>query len=88
MVGVLVAETDAELEERVRDQLATFGEADGASGEAWLAERRGRWILGTPDEAWERIRDLEAAGAQRIMLQDFLPRDLDMIGLLGRIAAG
>jgi hypothetical protein len=27
-------------------------------------------------------------GAQRIMLQDFLPRDLDMIGLLGRIAAG
>ena len=55
---------------------------------AWLSSRTGRWILGTPDQAWEHIRALEAAGAQRIMLQDFLPRDLNMIGLLGRIAAG
>ena len=44
--------------------------------------------MGTPDEAHEQIRRLEEAGTQRIMLQDFLPRDLDMIGLLGRIAAG
>jgi hypothetical protein len=44
--------------------------------------------MGTPEQAWEHIRALESAGAQRIMLQDFLPRDLDMIHLLGRIAAG
>ncbi len=88
MVGVLVAETAAELEERARAHLEVFGSTGGADGEAWLAERRGRWILGTPDEAHEQIRGLEAAGAERIMLQDFLPRDLDMIGLLGRIAAG
>jgi F420-dependent oxidoreductase-like protein len=88
MIGVLVAETAADLEARVRDQLAMFGSDDPDSGEAWLAERRGRWIIGTPDEAWEQIRAVEAAGAQRIMLQDFLPRDLEMIGLLGRIASG
>jgi F420-dependent oxidoreductase-like protein len=88
MIGVLVAETAADLEARLRDQLAMFGSDDPDGGEAWLAERRGRWIIGTPDEAWEQIRAVEAAGAQRIMLQDFLPRDLEMIGLLGRIASG
>jgi alkanesulfonate monooxygenase SsuD/methylene tetrahydromethanopterin reductase-like flavin-dependent oxidoreductase (luciferase family) len=44
--------------------------------------------MGTPEQAWERIRALEAAGAERIMLQDFLPRDLEMIELIGRIATG
>ena len=86
MIGTLVAETESELEERVRDQLRMLGSDDRA--ERWLAERTGRWIIGTPDQAWEHIRALEAAGAQRIMLQDFLPRDLDMIALLGRISAG
>jgi alkanesulfonate monooxygenase SsuD/methylene tetrahydromethanopterin reductase-like flavin-dependent oxidoreductase (luciferase family) len=56
--------------------------------DAWLAERRNRWVMGTPEQAWERIRALEAAGAERIMLQDFLPRDLEMIELIGRIATG
>lgn len=85
MVGVLVAETEAELEDRVREQLATTG--GQADAQAWLDERRGRWIMGTPDEAWDRVRALEEAGVQRIMLQDFLPRDLDMVRLIGRIFA-
>ena len=41
-----------------------------------------------PTRHWERIEAFAAAGAQRIMLQDFLPRDLEMVALLGRIAAG
>jgi F420-dependent oxidoreductase-like protein len=86
MVGVLVAETQGELRDRVRQQTAMFGAA--ADADAWLAERRERWILGTPDQAHHAIATLEAAGAERIMLQDFLPRDLEMVALLGRIAAG
>jgi F420-dependent oxidoreductase-like protein len=86
MVGVLVAETQGELRDRVRQQTAMFGAA--ADADDWLAERRERWIVGTPDEAHQAIATLEAAGAERIMLQDFLPRDLDMVALLGRIAAG
>jgi F420-dependent oxidoreductase-like protein len=84
MVGVLVAETAAELADRVKALIVTTGATEA---EAWLAERRGRWIMGTPDEAWERVRSLEDAGVQRIMLQDFLPRDLDMVALMGKVFA-
>jgi F420-dependent oxidoreductase-like protein len=85
MVGVLVAESEGDLRERVAAQLAAFGADAGDDAAAWLAERRDRWILGTLDQAAERIGELEAAGTQRIMFQDFLPRDLDMIALLGRL---
>jgi F420-dependent oxidoreductase-like protein len=86
MTGVLIAETESELRDRVNAQLAMTGHA-GSDAEAWLAERRGRWIMGTPDEARERVASLEAAGVQRIMLQDFLPRDVDMVRLMPRLAA-
>jgi F420-dependent oxidoreductase-like protein len=84
MTGVLVAETDADLGARVADLLEALGQS-GSDAEAWLAERRRRWIMGTPEQAHERVRALEANGTQRIMLQDFLPRDLDHVRLMGRI---
>mgnify|MGYP000689851371 FL=1 len=87
MTGVLVAETEAELRDRVRAMLEALARpADEA--EAWLAQRRGRWVMGTPDQASERVAALERVGAQRIMLQDFLPRDLDHVRLMGRLFAG
>jgi F420-dependent oxidoreductase-like protein len=86
MTGVLLADSPRELRDRIREQLAFTGAGDDA--EAWLAERRDRWILGTLDEASSRVRALADAGAERIMLQDFLPRDLAMVGLMGRLAAG
>jgi len=84
MTGVLVAETEDELRTRVADLLGAIGQS-GADGDAWLAERRRRWIMGTPDQARERVAALEAQGTQRVMLQDFVPRDLDHIRLIGRI---
>ena len=86
MTGVLVAETDEDLRTRVADLLGVLGQGQ-ADGEAWLAERRKRWIIGTPDEARERIAAFEEQGTQRIMLQDFLPRDLEHVTLMGRIFA-
>ncbi len=87
MTGALVAETEEDLRTRVADLLSVLGKAD-ADGEAWLAERRGRWVMGTPDEAHERARALGREGVQRIMLQDFLPRDLEHVRLMGRVFAG
>jgi alkanesulfonate monooxygenase len=87
MTGVLVAETHAELRDRVRTLIEALG-AGVDDPEAWLADRRRRWIMGTPDEAHARIQALERTGVQRVMLQDFVPRDLDHIRLMGRIFAG
>jgi alkanesulfonate monooxygenase SsuD/methylene tetrahydromethanopterin reductase-like flavin-dependent oxidoreductase (luciferase family) len=59
--------------------------ASGSDADAWLEERSRRWIFGTPDQARQRVADLEAAGTQRVMLQTFVPRDLEMVRLLGEI---
>lgn len=85
MTGVLVAETGAELRDRTRQLLEDVADP-GVDPDAWLAERRQRWIIGTVDEAAERVAALEAGGVQRVMLQDFLPRDLDMVALMPRLA--
>lgn len=82
MTGVLVAADEAELRNRVRAQLKIFGD-DPEGAESWLAERRKRWIMGTPEQALERIAEFEQAGVQRLALQDFLPRDLDMVRFIG-----
>ena len=86
MTGVLIAETEGELQDRVRRQLEMTGER-GRDASAWLAERRGRWLMGTLDEATERLARFAEAGVQRVMLQDFLPRDLDMVRLMPRLAS-
>jgi alkanesulfonate monooxygenase SsuD/methylene tetrahydromethanopterin reductase-like flavin-dependent oxidoreductase (luciferase family) len=87
MTGVLVAESESELRQRVRLLLEAIGQG-GEDADAWLAQRRGRWVMGTPDQAREQVAAFAAVGVQRIMLQDLMPRDLDMVRLLGRVFAG
>ena len=85
MVGVLVGRTDAEM----RDRLAAMVQALGDDAdEDWLTEREQRWITGTPDQARETVARLADAGVERIMLQDFLPWDLDMIDVMGEVLVG
>jgi alkanesulfonate monooxygenase SsuD/methylene tetrahydromethanopterin reductase-like flavin-dependent oxidoreductase (luciferase family) len=74
----------AELEDRrVRLMRAVGQDADTAEAGRWYEERRRRWIFGTPDEAQATVARFAAVGVERIMLQDFLPWDLEMIDLLG-----
>ena len=80
MAGVIVGRDTAEVARRERDLMAAFGGADDES-ETWLATRRPRWVLGTPDAARETVRQFAAVGVERLVLQDFLARDLDMIDL-------
>ncbi len=77
MAGVLVGRDAAEVDRRTTALMALFGQA--ADGAAWLDERRPRWVIGTPVEARAQVAAFAAAGCQRIMLQDFLPWDLDQI---------
>ena len=85
MTGVLVGRDGAEVERRAQALLDAVGRAGGVDAESWLAERRRRWIFGTPEQARARVADLAAAGVERVMLQTFLPRDLDMVARLGEI---
>jgi F420-dependent oxidoreductase-like protein len=85
MVGALVGRDAAEVAARTATLLHGFG-MDG--GEAWLAERRPRWVAGTPAEAREMVARYAAAGVERLVLQDFLPWDLEMVDLLGETLFG
>jgi F420-dependent oxidoreductase-like protein len=80
MAGVLIGRDDAELSRRKLALLAAFGDESG--GEDWFDAREPRWVLGTPDQARAMVKRFADAGAERIMLQDFLPRDLDMVDLM------
>lgn len=84
MTGALVGRDESEVRRRLNDLLRALGQ-EGADGDAWLAERRPRWVMGTPDEARAFVESMAAAGVERLMVQTFLPRDLEMVGLLGEI---
>jgi alkanesulfonate monooxygenase SsuD/methylene tetrahydromethanopterin reductase-like flavin-dependent oxidoreductase (luciferase family) len=49
------------------------------------AERAEAKIEGTVDEVAERLREYEAVGVERVMLQHLLHADLEMVELLGRV---
>ena len=80
MAGILIGRDDAEISRRKSDLLTAFG--NEAGGDAWFAAREPRWILGTPDRARAMVQRFADAGAERLMLQTFIPRDLEMIDLM------
>ncbi len=80
MVGVLIGRDAAEVDRRAADLLKALG--DSSDGRAWLDKRRSRWIMGTPDVARAMVRRYAEAGIERIMLQDLLPWDGEMIDLM------
>jgi F420-dependent oxidoreductase-like protein len=77
MSGVLIGRDDDEVKRRQHDLLTAFGNVD--AGEEWFQERTQRWIFGTRDQARAQVERFAEAGVSRIMLQDFIPRDLDHI---------
>jgi F420-dependent oxidoreductase-like protein len=84
MAGVLVGRDDADVARRTDAQVAIFGGADDDAA-AWLEARRDRWVLGTPEQARTRIAEYADTGVDRLLLQVFLPRDLEHIAIMGEI---
>ena len=80
MVSALVGADEAELQERA----ARLAEWQGREPGEVLHSIRATGVAGTIDEAAERLRELEAAGAQRVMLQHLLHDDVDAVELIGR----
>ena len=87
MAGVLIGRSETEVAERIATADRTLLAEDDDDG-SWLQERLERWITGTPDQARETVRRYAEAGVERIMLQDFLPWDLDMIDVMGEALVG
>jgi alkanesulfonate monooxygenase SsuD/methylene tetrahydromethanopterin reductase-like flavin-dependent oxidoreductase (luciferase family) len=74
MTGCVVGRDEAEVRERLA---------------AWREVTRGEDpppLSGTVDEVAARLRDYEAAGVERAMLQHLVHEDVEMVGLLGEVA--
>jgi alkanesulfonate monooxygenase SsuD/methylene tetrahydromethanopterin reductase-like flavin-dependent oxidoreductase (luciferase family) len=73
-----------EVEERVGRVLARTGSDDSV---AKVIDARPNWLLGTVDQLAEQLQSLEAAGVSRVMLQHLDHSDLDMVAVIGEVAA-
>ena len=74
MTSCVVGRDQAELRER----LAAFKALTGSDAPP---------ISGTVDEVVEQLRDYEAAGVERVMLQHLVHEDVEMVAVLGDVAA-
>jgi F420-dependent oxidoreductase-like protein len=81
MTGLVVGADRADLEARAR-RLADHAGTDADPDR--LRESQPGWIVGTPDEAAERLAALRDAGVARVMLQHLLHEELDVVELIGR----
>lgn len=84
MIGVLVGRDEAEVRRREEDLVRAFG-GDVEGFAEWFEVRKLRWIHGTPDQAREQARRFRDAGVTRIVLQDFIAHDLEMIDLAAEV---
>lgn len=79
MTGLVVGSDAGELRRRA-DRL---GERIGMDGAQLVSDPPPAWIVGTVDQAIERLAELRAAGVSRVMCQHLLHDDLDVVALIG-----
>jgi F420-dependent oxidoreductase-like protein len=84
LLGTVVGSTGSVATARLTELRRTF-EFEGSAA-AWEAEWGDRWLYGTPEAVRGKVREFAAAGADRIIFQDFLFEDLEMVDLLGELA--
>jgi F420-dependent oxidoreductase-like protein len=80
MTACFVGETASDVRDRVARFLEVAGPA-GADPEAFVAERRGRWVVGTVDEVATRLDELAGVGITRVLLQHLNHDDDDHVRL-------
>ena len=72
-----------------RDHARRFVQRFPNAGRAdeWFEELRGRGLAGSQVDLVDGLREFEAAGVERVMLQHIVHDDLDVVAALGEIAA-
>lgn len=80
MTGFIVGRDEDEIAARA-EELAAYYRVEGG-GDAVLAERGDRWIIGTPAHLAATLQELAEVGVDRVMLQHHLHRDLDTVALI------
>jgi F420-dependent oxidoreductase-like protein len=83
MTGVVVGTDRAELRDRVR----RLSEKQGNDADEFLARPPQAWVVGTVDEAAEKLLALRDAGVSRVMCQHLVHEDLEAVALLGKVLA-
>jgi F420-dependent oxidoreductase-like protein len=81
MTGFVVGADEAELRERA----ARLGERIGSTAEALLSEPPPGWIFGTTERAAAQLAALRDAGVHRVMCQNLLHDDLDVLALIAQL---
>jgi F420-dependent oxidoreductase-like protein len=81
MTACFLGETRGDVLDRVRRFLAASGHE--TEPEAFVAERRERWLVGTVDEVAARLEELRSVGVERVLLQHLNHDDDDMVALAG-----
>ena len=82
MTACAIGRDGDEARERIRRRLERAGQS--IDPDEYKASRESAAILGTLEEAAERLRAYEAAGVERVMLQHLDHTDLEMVELIGR----
>ncbi|MEX2551155.1 MAG: TIGR03560 family F420-dependent LLM class oxidoreductase [Nitriliruptoraceae bacterium] len=84
MTGCLLGRDEAE----VRDRAGRLKASSGAGGDldAWLDGLKSEWVVGTVDQAAQRLQTYTQAGVSRFMLQHQLHDDVEMVGIMGELA--
>jgi len=82
MTGCVLGEDEAQVLDRARALLAATGR--DVDPREWVESRRDALVIGTPDEAAARLRELEDAGVERVFLQHLAHEDVEMVELIGR----
>jgi alkanesulfonate monooxygenase SsuD/methylene tetrahydromethanopterin reductase-like flavin-dependent oxidoreductase (luciferase family) len=85
MTGFLVGETREEMRERAHELYSRRPREK--SFDEWLAAFSERSVVGSVDEVVAKLREYEAAGCDRMMLQHILHTDLEPVRLLGESVA-
>ena len=82
MTGFVVGADEAEL----RDRATRLAERIGSTADALLSDPPAGWIIGTIERAAEQLGALRDAGVHRVMCQNLLHDDLDVVALIGELA--